>query len=283
MSSIDSEIAGLALQSRQQRKISVKMPLKKILILFNTLREFDANVKSKRALYRTIGILLIFAGIIALGFEAAMIGLVLITIGLIMLIISSNYKPLDSPFEFNDYLSPVIDTLKDDIRQDADVALNIQLSKLDSPLFQDKIGPAKQIGIYQCTDYFYKRNFLTLKMTLYDGNSMFLTGNEFLRKQVRLRTVRKTKIKTKYVSRNSFTIRLRYDNTKFTHRKFIEADAKNKDFQLSVKNTPKGTILIMDFETRSKGGSFSLPDPGITLENMARLYSYLQPISNQNK
>jgi hypothetical protein len=283
MNKTDSEIINLAQLSRQQRKISVKMPLKRIFLLLDALQEFDSAVHSKCTLFKTFGVLFIIAGFFSFILEAVFIGLIIIMLGAICLIIASNYKSLDLSNEFRDYLNPLLTVLKDDIKESSDISLNIYLSSLKSQPFLKKTGEEKKIGNYNCTDYFYSRNFLTLKLPLFDGSTLFLAGNEFLRHQIRRRMTGKPKTKVKFASRSSFSIRIRYDASKYTHRKFMMEKGKSQNFELSKKDSPKGTILIMNFDNKYKGASISYPDPKMTLENMARLYSYLQPLNTEKK
>jgi len=269
-----------------EMRMQGQWPLKRIFHLITQLTEYDLVVEKK--LKTLIGLMVAcFVGafifvFIAAFLESGIVALVipvLIILGIVFVVSYFKYKKQDLRNEFREFLSPLLDKMKDDVKPEAEVNLDLLLNSVeDKQYFQNKSDKYKKGVYYKCIDHFYDRDFFTLVMPLSDGNRLTILGHEFLCKTVKTKRNPRGKIKTKtkYKKKVSFDVRLRVNHQKFGIKELPEDMGGALKQKITVKTGARGKVLRMQFTTKLEGDS--VPDWQVTLRQIVMLYSYLEPL-----
>ncbi|MFC1849821.1 hypothetical protein ACFL27_06395 [candidate division CSSED10-310 bacterium] len=271
------------------KRMQGEWPLTRINYFISQLTEYDLVIEKKAKVYTGLtagsfigAFIFIFVAAFLENWKVALIIPVLIVVGIITLIITMKYSKLDLRNEFREFLAPLLDNLKEDIKPESDISLDLHLTSVeDKAFFQGKSDKYSKGVYHKCYDHIYERDLLTMSLPLIDGNRLALSGHEYLIKSVKTkRNPRgKYKTKTKYKKKVMFDIRLRINPDKFQIKKLPDEGKGPLKRTVSVKGGQAGKTLRLQFTSKVGGGlEDPVPDWKITLEQIVYLYSFLSPL-----
>ncbi len=281
---MEQDVNVLAESMVSEGKMSGQWSLSELFSIFDVLTKHDVKIEQKIALLTKFtsiafgGAFVGFAGsLIAshlLPFTITFLVICLLG-GIVGTVLKGKYGKLDLQNEFREYIQPLLENLQDDLKKDAPVSLDLYLAIGDQEQFSKGQSERYRVGRYpECYDYFFERDFLTLKLRFSDGNRLMLSATEFLTKTKKERRKRKgNKIKFKFKKRMLFDVRLVVNSEKFLCKK-MPMDGEQKFYAKQNNGTP---IIGIKFTEKLKGETIELvSDPLLTLQQIVTLYTFLQ-------
>ncbi len=272
-----------------EKKISGQWSLSQLFSIFDALTEYDLQIEAKIAKFGKLGMqgfiflfLSVFLNIVVINinpnilFLTIPLSILFFIGGIIGVVLWFRYKKMDLRNEFREYLRPLLENLRDDLKKDAPVILELSLDFVEQKKFSKGKSHKYSVGIYhKCYDYYFERDFLNVKLRLNDGNRLILSGTELLTKTSKTKkTPRgKTKTKTKYKKRVMFDARLTVEPEKFQSAQLPKEGAP----RFYVKQLNGTSAIGVKFMEKLKGTPESMvPDPDVTLRHLITLYSHVQ-------
>jgi hypothetical protein len=288
MEQIEHDVDALAESMVSEGKMSGQWSLSELFSIFDVLTKYDVKIEQKIALLTKFtrlafgGAFIGFAGSLIvlnsfshlLAFTITFLVICLIA-GIVGTELKGKYGKLDLQNEFREYIRPLLENLQEDLKKDAPVSLDLCLALGDQEQFSKGQSERYHVGMYpECYDYFFERDFLTLKLRFSDGNRLMLSATEFLTKTKKERRKRKgNKIKFKFKKRMLFDVRLVVNSEKFLCKK-MPTEGKQKFYAKQNNGT---SIIGIKFAEKLKGETIELvSDPLLTLQHIVKLYTFLQ-------
>ncbi|HOS38380.1 MAG TPA: hypothetical protein PLG31_01500 [Spirochaetota bacterium] len=243
------------------------------------LDTIDAHAEKLRVVMIVLFILtlvcavfLTLVGLIILAIPAAALGIVFI-----MLFFRYRRRDLDNGFR--EFLAPLLEGLKDDIKSGAPLAVDMNLVPLEDKTHLTETSPKYTKGAYHtCYDRRYRRDTLSLGIRLSDGNTLRLSRTDLLLSSERTKRSSSGKSKTKHkqTMRLIYHVQMRLDPARY---RFTGA-GKNFEKPVTFTKTPKGHILKTSF-SQKLSSTAARADPLFILEQLVKLYSNLKPAAEK--
>ena len=204
-------------------------------------------------------------------------------VGVLCIFLVKRYRSFDIDDQVRNFVKPVVDSLRYDVKKDAEVAVDIELLPIDNGKFLVKKSPAYAAGPYpKCIDYTYKRDFLKMKMCLRDGNKLVIAVDELLTKteKTKKNARGKTKTKYKYAKKTDYCLELKVNTERFAVKE--PPDAKESAGpKVNIVKKDGITVVNKSFTVKNKeksmGGIGICADPVLVLANLTQFYAALKP------
>jgi hypothetical protein len=272
---------GVVAAAVKSKALSGRMPINRVLYALSALQDFDLSAEKLKTRYRNLSIGSIFAGIMlsvagsASNIDALMFAAVLpVVLFIVFIIFYLNYRSLDLSNEFRQYLIPILNFLKDDIRSGAPVQIHVELAPIEDKKYETRVGEKYAEGqYYHCVDHFFQRRLIMFSCRLADGNGFALSVVQRHVKSVRRKkTARgKIKFKNKYRGRFVVTAALTLDGDRFT----CTEPQSSADVRYFVKKGKKGQIFGLKYVEKFKG-EVVIPNPHVTLKRLVGIYGRIE-------
>lgn len=276
----ESAAPGIA-EALKKGRLSGRWKYDDLMKILTRMESMDVSVEKKRKVTMVIFIILYIAAAFCLFAALLIPALVGAVLGTLFVILFIRYKRRDMDNEFRFYLKDLLENLKDDIKPEADITLDICLHPTESKEFLKKKSPKYSKGAYHtCYDFNYERDCLTLGLKLTDGNSLRLARRDLLLRSERTKrsSSGKSKTKTKYSSRFIYQVQMRINPERYS---FQAPPHPKTGKPITVEQTPKGPVVKMSFVQKLKSGS-AKADPLYTLEEIVKLYSLFKPAGQKS-
>lgn len=202
----------------------------------------------------------------------------------IFVLIGIRYSFRDLDDGFRVYLFPLLRALSDDIKKNKKISIEMDFLPTDNKKFKKSKSDIYQKGVYhKCHDTLYERNYLKMTLPLHDGNSLVLSVRDSLIEAQMTKKNPRGKIKTKRKYKKqvmTYNIRLKVSAKKYRCKKaLLEPNLKDNIKKVDIKQTLKGPVLVIVGAVKSKRDK-KIPDTITTLKLIGRLYSCIEPVTN---
>jgi hypothetical protein len=275
------------------KKLKESWPLPQMLSKVDSLAKLDAAVEGKLSTMKMLIAILSVASFLAIfagaAFENWYLLAVCVAALIIVIIIHSLKKSEDLGNELRLFLGPLLKHLKDDLKKDSLVDLEVALNRIDDRCFW-KREKSYSITRYKCEANMFQRNLLDLSVRLHDGNSLSLHMTESLIKIQKTRTVGKAKNKYAFKLRTRADLKLGVNEDKYDIRISEQSGRQyqyNRDSNLirtggiRKDKGKKGPVLATQYRVKyRKAAGFDdipMPDPLFALDQLVALYACLKP------
>lgn len=184
-----------------------------------------------------------------------------------------HYKKLDLSNEFRTFLMPVLKSLRNDLKKDSSVNLNVDLEAIDAKKYLvGKSAPYESGSRKKCVDTTYARQLFKMALRLEDKNTLVVNCSEKqIKTSFRKSSGGKIKFKNKVKENVDFDLRLLVNKDAYA-----VAPPPDKS-EVVVKAHPKGTMLCVKYKEKFKAADVQ-PNKEMFLERLIQLYSYLGPL-----
>jgi hypothetical protein len=279
-------MASNASQARaiiQKAKLAGSWKMDKLLSLLDELIRFEVAIERKKKITQKIFITCFVMGVILLTasgwFELwpmAAAGGGSIIIGISRVVLNRRFLKKDIDDDVRMFVRPLLETLKEDIKRGSEAVLNCELRPLCTHGYQKSSGKPYSKGAYpRCRDFLHERQFLSLKLRLYDNNRLSIKVKDTLIKTEKVKTNPRGKTKTKNLYRRKTSCRI---NLRLNENLFRYDGRRNGKgtFSASDKGTLLGSTLSMKERFLNEWHDHML-EPVKVINEIAALYARLRP------
>ncbi len=264
----------------RMHKLSGKLKPDVLQNILQELETFDIAVARKKKISLAVCIISFVVAIVPL-FAGFFYLLPLAIVGVVFIFMFRRYRSFDIDDQVRLFVKPMVESLRHDVKEDADIAVDLELLPLDNNKYLVNKGDLYKAGMYpKCRDYTYRRDFLKMKMSLVDGNKLTIEVDERLVKTEKTKTNPRGKTKTKYkfAKKTGCSLELKVNTDRYAVSRPAAATGA---VTISVEKKDGATVVNECFDIKNKEKSVSrceiCADPVHVLANLTRLYTALKP------
>lgn len=172
----------------RDHKLSGKLKPDVLQNILQELETFDIAVARKKKISLAVCIISFVVAIVPL-FVGFFYLAPLAIVGVVFIFMFRRYRSFDIDDQVRCFVKPMVESLQHDVKEEADIAVDMELLPLDNSRYLINKGDVYSAGMYpKCCDYTYRRDFLKMKMSLVDGNKLTIEVDERLVKTEKTKT-----------------------------------------------------------------------------------------------